>query len=170
MEPINVKDFSGINEWYERFTLWTVTNEKVNDNNRIAYYLTMIGKDAYQLIKDLIYPNKPSDCKPNDLHKILTNHLKPQMNELAEITKFNTITREAKETYASFLLRIQQQAARCNFADQLKVQMRNRIVAGINDVEMQKKLLAEPKLSYDGAKTILNAAYSVEQASASVSF
>jgi len=67
-------------------------------------------------------------------------------------------------------LRIQKQAARCNFGDQLKIQMRNRIVAGINNVEIQKRLLAEPKLTYDGARKILDAAHSVEQAAASVSF
>jgi len=50
METLNVNDASGVDEWYEQFSLWCAINEKVTEANTTAYYLTMIGKDAYQYI------------------------------------------------------------------------------------------------------------------------
>jgi len=71
MEPLNITEPNGISEWFERFSLWASINAQVTDNNLTAYYLTMIGKEGYQLVKDLVYPLKPSDCKAADMHKLL---------------------------------------------------------------------------------------------------
>lgn len=123
----------------------------------------------HSLIRDLIFPARPIDCLAKDMHQTLLNHLKPQVNELAEITKFSTLIRSSEESYTDFILRLQQQAAKCNFGDQLKIQLRNRLVAGINNKEIQKKFLAESKLTYDSAKKILETTYNVEQAALSTS-
>jgi len=164
LEPINVSEINSLDSWLERFELWCQTNSNVTAINKTAFYLTMLGKDAYQLVKDLAFPLTPDKCAYNDLHKILTNHLKPSTNELAETSIFYSMTRSQNETFASFLLRLQKQAAKCSFGDQLKIQMRNRLVSGINHPDLQKKLLSETKLTFESAKRIVEAAHNVENA------
>ena len=54
-----------------------------------------------------------------------------------------------------FLLRIQQQASNCQFGDQLESKMRDRIVAGDNDEEVERKLLIRKDLTFKNASQIL---------------
>ena len=60
---------------------------------------------------------------------------------MTERATFHKIFREPEERMKDFLLRIQQQASNCQFGDQLESQMRDRIVAGVNDEEVERKLL-----------------------------
>ena len=56
-------------------------------------------------------------------------------------------------------------AANCNFKDTLDVMLRDRMVCGINDTATQKRLLAEPKLTF---KKALDIACSLETATCNV--
>ena len=60
-------------------------------------------------------------------------------------------------------MRLQQQASRCGFNDQLNNQLRDRIVAGINNQEVEKKLLV-PDLTIKIAQEILLAHDNLTQA------
>jgi len=164
MEPIDLSDTKNIESWYERFELYRLTNDKIKDENATAFYLTLIGKEAYNLLRDLMHPTKPSAKKPSELHDVLLNHLMPFNFELLERAKFHTIVRETSETINGFILRIQQQAAKCNFGAELTTAVRDRILAGINNADMQRKLLSEKDLTLDKAKTILVDTASVEKA------
>ena len=77
--------------------------------------------------------------------------------------------RRVGESLRSFLLRLQQQAAKCVFGDQLDIQLRDRIVAGVNDLEVQKRLLREQELTFQRAKQIIEDWDDVNNAIASVS-
>jgi len=169
IEPLDIRDTARVEGWYTRFVLWTKTNPQVTEANKTAFYLTMVGKEAFHLISDLMYPQKPEDCQPDEMHKILKNYLLPSNHELAEVIKFSSITRETDESFSSFVLRVQKQAAKCNFGEQLKQQMRNRIVAGLNNPEMQKRILTDQVVTFDSVKKLLEASQVVENSSMSVS-
>ena len=55
----------------------------------------------------------------------------------------------------SFLLRLQQQATKCAFGNDLQTQLRDRIVVDVSDAEVQKQLLQEAQLTFQSAKRIL---------------
>ena len=63
--------------------------------------------------------------------------------------------RQPDEALRSFLLRLQKQAAKCEFGTELQTQLRDRVVAGINNTEIQRKLLTRPHLTFTEAKHIL---------------
>ena len=37
-----------------------LTNDRINDNNKVAFLFTYIGKTAYALLKELVYPHTPN--------------------------------------------------------------------------------------------------------------
>ena len=159
LEKVDVTDPASVENWHERFNFYIKTNDKITDpkdkDKVVPYYLTMIGKEAYDLLKDLAYPDKLETKSVNDLKKLLMGHLQPIHFEATERACFHNLIRRGEETLRSFLLRLQHQAAKCNFGAQLKDQLRDRIVAGINDPEIQKRLLRETPLTFDKAKATL---------------
>jgi len=169
LESLDIHDLNALEDWLERFELHAITNKAIKDENVTAFYLTYIGKEAYSLLKDLAFPKKLTDSNPKELHKLLIDHLKPQNFELTERAKFHSLIRDSSESYKDFLLRLQKQSSKCNFGNNLSTQLRDRLVAGINDQNMQQKLLQEQGLTFDNAKTILTNVTSIQEAVRDVS-
>lgn len=155
LEPLDIADVSSLDQWIERFEIFAQLNKEVKEDNITAHYLSIIGRDAYGLLKDLVYPDSLASKTPRTLHSILTAHLRPANFTATERAKFHSIIREQGESMRAFLLRIQRQAARCEFGEQLKTKMRDRLVAGINDSDLQKRLLRITDLTFEHAKETL---------------
>ena len=62
--------------------------------------------------------------------------------------RFNSRTRKPGELVATYIAELRTLAEYCNFGDTLEKMLRDRLVTGIHDDGIQKKLLAEPKLTY----------------------
>ena len=164
LEKLDITDIDGVTDWHERFELYTETNSEITAANKTAHYLTLIGKQAYRLLKDLAFPKTISTMDVTDLQKLLQSHLTPDNYELAERQKFHNITKKPDESYRLFILRIQQQASKCNFGSNLETQLRDRLVAGITDQDLKKKILRESKVTFQSAKQILQSWDSVNTA------
>jgi len=164
LQPINLKDVKSCENWLDRFFLYAKTNKDIDKKNETAYYLTFAGEDAYLLLKDLAFPAEISAMPPKSLHKLLLNHIRPPRFETTERAKFHKITREDNEGMKAFILRLQQQASNCNFGNQLQEQLRDRIVAGVNSAEIERKLLEVSELTYKKAVEILENSESIGKA------
>ena len=103
----------------------------------------------------MFYPKKIIEKDPIELHKGLLDHIRPANITMIERSKFHKIVCNSNETFKEFSLRVQQQGAKCEFQNTLNDQLRDRLVAGINDIEVEKKLLQELNLSYVKAKEIV---------------
>ncbi|UYV63757.1 hypothetical protein LAZ67_2005523 [Cordylochernes scorpioides] len=66
------------------------------------------------------------------------------------------------ETISKYIIRLKEQAQRCNFGDFLQESLRDRFVAGIIDTSTQKKLLQEEGLTFEGALDIALSAESAD--------
>ncbi|VDP96400.1 unnamed protein product [Echinostoma caproni] len=55
---------------------------------------------------------------------------------------------------SEFILQLNKQASRCNYGDRLEEQMRDRLVAGINNPTLQRKLLEKKDLTFADARKI----------------
>ncbi|VDP69953.1 unnamed protein product [Schistosoma curassoni] len=51
-----------------------------------------------------------------------------------------------------FIIELQKQAAKCNFGDQLHVQLRDRLISGINIPGSERELLRMQKCSFQDAR------------------
>ena len=124
----------------------------------------MIGKDAYKLLKQgsnystLAHLDTVAKLDVKKLRAPLESYLLPTNFEITEREKFYNIVQKPGESLKSFMLRIQEQATKCNFGDKdtLQTQMRDRIVAGIREPDLKKKLLQDKKLTFKSAKCMLD--------------
>ena len=143
-----------VEDWFDRFDLYCQTNTSIDATNKTAYLLTSAGGQAYKLVKDLAFPKKPETLTATEIRTLICNYATPHTFEVAERSKFNSMYRRPEQSIRNFLLELQRQASLCNFGAALEEHLRDRLVAGINNNEIKKKLLMQATLDYSTAKQI----------------
>ncbi len=74
--------------------------------------------------------------------------------EAPEHVKFNTLSLNPSDSIRNFVLQLQIQATRCNFGAELDNHLRDRLIAGIDDASLQKKMLLEPRPTFSSLRTL----------------
>ena len=144
---------SEIEEWVERFELW-YSVRRGGSQNQAAVFLTAGGRDMYSLLKNLAFPDAPAKLPFEELKELLLNHVLPADFQATERAKFNSLVRPDNMPCREFILQLNKQAARCNYGDRLEEQLCDRLVAGINNITLQRKLLEKKDLKFAEAKKI----------------
>ncbi|VDO95302.1 unnamed protein product [Schistosoma mattheei] len=158
MEPamgqLDIHSTSGAFEDYlERFQIWIMTKKDVKGDKIVAHFLTFIGREAYSLLKTLAYPEKPTSLPYATLKGLLLNHVKWTSFKYREKENFHKMIRQSDQKVREFILELQKQAAKYNFGDQLHVQLRDRLIAGLNIPDLERELLRMPNCSFQDART-----------------
>jgi hypothetical protein len=133
-------------QYVERLDQFFEANDLTGDGKatkRRATFLTVIGSRPYKLLRSLISPAKPSDKTYDELVKKLTEHYSPTPSEVMQRFRFNSRSRKTEESVAAYMADLRRLAEHCNYGDTLDKMLRDRLVWGINDAGIQKKLLQE---------------------------
>ena len=142
----------------ERLELYFVANDVADEAKQRAIFLTVCGPATYQLVRNLVAPGKPTDQRLTALIKLVEDHLSPQPSVTVHRFKFNCRTQSDGETIAAFVAELRRLFEHCEFGDQLDAMLRDRLVCGVRDTHVQRRLLAEPKLTYKKAFDLAQAA------------
>ena len=117
-----------------------------------ALLLTSCGPETYHVIRGLVQPARPSDKTFEQLCALVQSHYSPKPSEIVERYKFHSRSRKPEESVSEYIAELRRLSEHCNFGNNLDSSLRDRIVCGINDPAIQKKLLSETNL--DLKKTI----------------
>ena len=71
--------------------------------------------------------------------------------------KFNSRVRQPEESVAKFVAALRHLAIHCDYGDSLNDMLRDRLICGINDARIQRRLLAEAKVDFKRAMEIAQA-------------
>lgn len=123
--------------------------------------LTCCGKKIYALIQGL--RSNPKEKTYEQLKKIVGKHFSPPSSSIMNRLKFNTRVREKSESIASFVVALQQLVEFFEFGNKLNDMLRDRLVCGVNDERIQRKLQLEAKLTFETAKKLAQAAEIAEK-------
>ena len=107
----------------------------------------MVGPSTYKLLCNLITPQKPGELSYDELVQSVRKHHNPTPSEIVQRFKFNSRVRQPGESVATFLAELRALAKFCNYGDMLDSMLWDRMVCGINDLQIQKRLLAESDLT-----------------------
>ena len=129
-------------------------NDLTRDNKaakRRPTFLAVIGPEPYELLRSLLVPIKPKEKTYAELVAKVNEHYSPTPSEIMQCMqrfRFNSRSRKAGESVAAYIVELHRLAQHCNNGDTLDKILRDRIVYGINDKVIQKKLLQETDLTY----------------------
>ena len=147
---------STLKDW-STFSLLMATQMTTKRSNSTLVH----GPTAYKLLRSLVSPQKPGDKTYRELVDIMKKHHNPTPSEMVES---NSRCRKSEESIAQYVAALRSLAEFCNFEDSLSKMLKDRLVIGVQDSHIQRRLLAEKALSFDKAFEL---AQSLEQASES---
>ena len=128
-------------QYAERLGHFFDANSITVESKKHSVLLADIGPSTYTLLSSLVSPEKPGDKSFDDLVALLKNHFNPEPSEIVERYKYHTRMRQPKETVNDFVAELRALARHCNFGDSLNDLLRDRLVCGINDDAIQRRLL-----------------------------
>ncbi|GFT40738.1 uncharacterized protein K02A2.6 [Trichonephila clavipes] len=128
---------------------------------KVPAILSLMGATTYKLLKNLATPNIPSELTYQDIVKLLSEHLNPKPLEMTERFRFYKRKQFEGESIANYCAELQKLSIHCNFGNNLSMMLRDKLVMGLKNENIQKNLLAEDKLTYEKAKSI---AFAMESA------
>ena len=124
---------------------------RIADDKKVATLLTVIGKKAYDLLRNLLAPEKPSTKGYDVIVQAMQSHLDPQPLAIAQRFKFHQRNQKSDETISQFVVKLRKCAEHCDFQDKLDEALRDRLVCGLRSETIQKRLLAEKNLTLASA-------------------
>ena len=125
----------------------------MTDNNlKRVKFLSVIRPRTFKLLRNLITPNKPGDKSYEELVKVLKDHFSLKQSEIVQRSKFYSRLRKPGENVSSYVAELHALVDHCSFGNSLDIMIRDRLVCGINEDSIQKRLLTEcDKLTLDKA-------------------
>ena len=111
----------------------------------------MIEADAYGVLRNLLSPQRPRDKSFHELKEVLIGHYSPKPILIAERFKFHRRNQLESESVAQFIVELEQLALKCEFGVFLEEALRDRLVCGLKNIQIRKKLLAERELIFKKA-------------------
>ena len=135
--------------YMERFDLYRVANDIDTSEKKRAVLLSVCGPKTYQHIRSVVAPTKPIDKSYEDIIALITKYYSPEPSFIMQRFKFHSRTRGKGESVAEYVAALRQLSEFCNYGDKLLDMLRDKLVVGINDERIQRKLLTESDLTFD---------------------
>ncbi|KAL6480987.1 hypothetical protein MHYP_G00090670 [Metynnis hypsauchen] len=152
-------------EYSEMLDCFFEANDIKEPDRRRAVLLSVVGATTYSLLRNLVSPELPKAKTYDQLIAELKKHFNPTPSEIVQRFKFNSRIRKSGESIAEFVAELRKLALHCDYKDALSEMLRDRLVCGVNDDRMQRRLLSETKLTFDKALELCQA---IESASKDV--
>ncbi|XDV20801.1 hypothetical protein PO909_026043 [Leuciscus waleckii] len=123
-----------------------------------AILISVVGPATYKLIRNLVSPDKPRSKTYGQLKTLMKEHFNPKPSEIVQRYKFDSRSRQPAETVSAYVAELRRLAHDCNYGVTMEQMLRDRLVCGINDDRIQRRLLSETDLTFERAFKIAVAA------------
>lgn len=145
LQPFN-SDTDSITAYIERVHLFFAAND-IPDKKKVPVFLSTIGGSTYELLRNLVSPELPESLKLSELTEVLKRHFEPKPLVIAERFHFHSRSQAADESVADFMAQLRRLSKHCDFQDYLDQALRDRLVCGLRNEGIQRRLLAESDLT-----------------------
>ena len=106
--------------YVERVEQYFVANEITTDERKRGVFLTVIGPETYNLLRNLLAPTKPATKTFKDLVDTLKAHLNPKPIVIAERFKFYSRGQLPGEAINTYMAELRKMTEYCDFGEFLE--------------------------------------------------
>ena len=132
--------------YIEQLDLYFKANGITDAKKKRPVLLTVCGPATYKLIQNLVAPKKTAEVEYADIVKLVQDHLTPKPTVIVQRFKFHTRKQRPGEPVAAFVAEFRHLTEHCDFGATLDDMLRDRLICGIADIIIQRRLLAEDEL------------------------
>ena len=141
-------------EYVERLEHYFTANDIVSVEKRRSILLYAVGASTYRLIRTLVSPAKVSEVSFADIVDLAKTHFCPKPSPIVKRFEFNTRCQREGESISVYVAELRKLAEHCEYGTTLSDMLRDRIVCGISDRTVQRRLLQQHDLTFDKALEI----------------
>ena len=146
----HTQDFFTGEDWasyLERLQCYLLANG-VEDDKKRDTFLCCVGRETFGLLRALVAPAKLTEKTFQELTAALTAHLTPKPLVIAERFRFHKREQKEEEPIRVYAASLQKLAEHCEFGAGLADTLRDRLVCGMKNEKVQRRLLTMKNLTY----------------------
>ena len=117
-------------QYKERLSHFFTANGIAKGEKKKAVLLTVMGRTAYKLLRNLLTPNTLTETSLARIEEVMESHHCPKPSETVKRFEFYNRAQKPGETVSSFVAELRAIAERCNFGDSLDQMLRDRLICG----------------------------------------
>ena len=134
---------------------------KVLEDLQVHKLISGMSAKMYQLLRSLVTPEKPGSKSLTEICAVLEKHLSPKPLLIAERYRFYVRNQAEGDSISEYVAALKKMSQNCEFGQFLQDALRDRLVCGLRNDHIQKRLLSEDKLTFEKA---LNLSVAMETA------
>ena len=143
------------NNWKKFKRVWTQYEiaSKLNKQDkaqRTATLLTCLGSEGLEIVDSFHFVDEAQRSDIDQVMEKLEEFCIGSTNEIYERYVFNKREQAPEESFDTYLAALRTMSKTCNFGDLQESLIRDRIVVGLRDNSVRKRLLQESKLTLKG--------------------
>ena len=142
-----------LESWLDRFEIQLDLLKITDADQKRNAFLAAVGAEGYEMLRNLVTPEKPKTLTYEVLTKKLLDFVKPTPVTMMERYKFSQCSQNNGESVTEFLARVKRAAEFCDYGGHYAEAIKDRFVFGLSDSSTQRVLLAEVDLTMDRAHT-----------------
>lgn len=158
IEEFNTSNPADWESYIQRLHFFMIANGIAQDERKRATFLSVCGNATFVIARSLVAPNSLEDSTFNRIVSLLTDHFNPKPSEIVQRFRFHKREQQPGEGIATYLAELRKLAEHCQFGNTLEIMLRDRLVCGIRDEAVQRRLLAEVDLTFKKTFDIILAA------------
>ncbi|XP_058985915.1 uncharacterized protein K02A2.6 [Musca domestica] len=137
----------------EQMQFFFMANGLDDDKAKKAIFLSSCGTETYALLKSIATPENITDASFtfDKAITLLRKHFCPHANIIIQRFQFYRRDQQEEEEIPEYLAALRKLCQHCDFKD-LDEMLRDRLVCGMRDTNLQKRLLANEKLTLEVAE------------------
>ncbi|KRZ71620.1 Transposon Tf2-11 polyprotein [Trichinella papuae] len=144
--------------YVERLNFYFEANDITSAEKKRAILMSVCGPSAFVMIRSLLTPRSLNEVTFEEIVSKVKEHFNPAPSEIVFRLRFHKRSQRLNESITEYVAALRNLSENCNFGNTLGDMLRDRFVGGIRDEAIQRRLLAEPKLTFDLAQKIAIAA------------
>ena len=148
---------SSFEQYVERLEFYFEANEVQQENKKKAVFLSVVGPAHFSLLRDLIAPETTNKKTYSELVDTLKRHFDVTPSKFLQRGRFEMRVRQPGESVNAYIAALRKLAQQCDFGSTLEDRLCERLVRGMNEINIQRKLLSTAKLSLQSAVEIAQA-------------
>lgn len=139
-------------EYTERLECFFHANDIEDDAKKRSVLLSVCGAKTYSTLRSVLAPTQPSTVSYANIVAALKRHYSPAPSEIVQRFHFHNCKQKPNQSISNYIAELRRLSVHCAFGDQLEAMLRDRIVCGVMDEALQRRLLAEPTLTFKEAE------------------
>ncbi|KRY99853.1 hypothetical protein T11_16783, partial [Trichinella zimbabwensis] len=144
--------------YVERLNFYFEANDITSAEKKRAILMSVCGPSAYVMIRSLLTPRSLNEVTFEEIVSKVKEHFNPAPSEIVFRLRFHKRSQRPNESITEYVAALRNLSENCNFGNTLDDMLWDRFVGGIRYEAIQRRLLAEPNLTFDLAQKIAIAA------------